>query len=148
MRKYIFIGAGTAAGAILRYLIREIYIDHYQEVVPLNTLIINVTGCFVLAVVLMLSIEILELSPNLRLGIATGLIGAFTTFSTFCKETVEVLYQGYYFSAISYVVISAFLGFMATYFGIVIAREVIAKRIKERRNSKLDESKAAESEEE
>ena len=148
MRKYLYIGAGGAIGAVLRYVIKGIHFDHYQEVVPLNTLMINVVGCFILAVILTLSIEILEFNPNIRLGIATGLIGAFTTFSTLCKETVELLYQGYYFSAISYVVISAFLGFMATYFGIIIAKEVIAKRIKERRNSKPDEPDAIESEEE
>lgn len=148
MRKYLYIGVGGAIGAVLRYMIEGIHLDHYQEVVPLNTLIINVIGCFILAVILTISIEILELNPDLRLGIATGLIGAFTTFSTLCKETAELLFRGYYFSAISYVAISVFLGFMATYFGIIIAKEVIAKRIKERRISTPDEPDTTESEEE
>jgi len=145
LRKYLFIGAGGAIGAVFRYVIKEIPIC--PEIMPLNTLIVNVAGCFVLAVVLTVSIEILEFGPNLRLGIATGLIGAFTTFSTLCKETAELFYRGYAFSAIFNVVISAILGFAATYFGIAVATEVIIMRIKDWQNSKHDKPTDAESEE-
>lgn len=133
MRKYVYIGIGGFCGAILRFLIKGIHIYHYHENVPINTLFINITGCFLLALVLTVALEITGFSSSLRLGIGTGLLGAFTTFSTLCKETVGFIYQGYYFSAVSYITVSTMLGLAATYFGIVVAREVIVGRIKHKR---------------
>lgn len=135
MKKYIYIGMGGVLGAILRYIIKGGHICHYNENVPLNTLIINVTGCFILALVLTVAFEVWEFDPNLRLGIATGFLGAYTTFSTLCKETVTLLHQGDYFSAISYITVSTMLGLAAAYFGIVLAREVISKIVKKDKDS-------------
>jgi len=80
-----------------------------------------------LALILTVSFEIWEFDSDIRIGITTGLLGAFTTFSTLCKETAELLGSGDYFSAVSYVTVSAMLGLGAAYFGIVLAREVLAK---------------------
>lgn len=130
MKKYIFIGGGGFIGAILRFFIEGIHIYNYKENIPLNTLIINITGSFLLALILTIAFDVLEIDANIRLGIATGLLGAFTTFSTMCKETTRLIINGDYFSAISYITISTLLGLSAAYFGIVVAREVVAKLIK------------------
>jgi CrcB protein len=130
MRKYIYIGIGGLLGAISRYLIKGIKIYHYHENVPLNTLIINITGCFILALVLTIAFEVWKFDASLRLGIATGFLGAYTTFSTLCKETVGLIYQGDYFSAITYITDSTIVGILAAYLGIVIAREVVSKLVK------------------
>lgn len=82
-----------------------------------------------LALLLTLALEIFEIDESIRLGIATGFLGGYTTFSTLCKETVTLLVSGYYFSAITYLTMSTVLGLAAVYLGIVVAREVIAKRI-------------------
>jgi len=129
MRKYIFISIGGILGAVLRYLIKEVHIYHYHENIPLNTLIINVTGSFILALVLIVAFEVWEFDASLRLGIATGFLGAYTTFSTLCKETVGLIHQGDYFSAISYITVSTMVGLAAAYFGIILAREVVSKLI-------------------
>jgi CrcB protein len=71
-----------------------------------------------------------EFDTSLRLGIATGFLGAFTTFSTLCKETVSLIHQGDYFSAVSYITVSTMLGLAAVYFGIVLAREAVAKLVR------------------
>ncbi|MGE5493729.1 MAG: fluoride efflux transporter FluC [Burkholderiales bacterium] len=55
--------------------------------------------CFLLALIMSVALELLELNSNLRLGIATGLLGAFTTFSTICKEASSLIFQGLYFQA-------------------------------------------------
>ena len=130
MRKYIIIGCGGFLGAILRYLIKGIQIYNFHGNLPLNTLIINVTGTFILALVLTIAFEIWNFDSNIRLGIATGFLGAYTTFSTLCKEIVELLYKGHYFIGISYIVVSIMFGIVAVYFGIVLAREVISKLVK------------------
>lgn len=130
MRKYFFISIGGILGAISRYLIKGLYIYYYHEDVPLNTLIINVTGSFILALVLTVAFEVWEFDANVRLGIITGFLGAYTTFSTLCKETVDLIHQGDYFSVITYLTDSTIAGIAAIYFGIVLAREVISKLVK------------------
>lgn len=135
MRKYVFIGLGGILGTFLRYYIRNIQIYHYHENIPINTLAINVLGSFILALILTVAFEIWEINANLRLGIATGFLGAFTTFSTLCKETVELMHAGDYFSAISYITVSTVLGLVAAYFGIILAREVVYKYVKNSGNS-------------
>lgn len=140
MRKYVFIGLGGTLGAVLRFLIKGINLYHYNEKVPLNTLFVNVAGCFILALVLTAAYEIWEFDAAIRLGIATGFLGAFTTFSTLCKETAGLLYQGYYFPAIAYVILSAVFGLAAVYLGMISAREVVAKLVKKDKEE-LDDTK-------
>lgn len=130
MRKYILIGIGGFLGAILRYWFRGVPIYHYHENVPLNTLIINVTGSFIVALILTVAFDVWEFNADIRLGIATGFVGAYTTFSTLCKETVALLYQGNYFSAVTYVSVSTMVGIAAVYFGVVVAREAVSKLVK------------------
>jgi len=127
MRKYIFIAIGGMLGAILRYAIKNIHIYNYKEVIPINTLFINVSGSLLLALILTIAFEIFEFDADIRLGIATGFFGAYTTFSTLCKETVNLMAQGDYYSSISYLGFSVMLGLSATYFGVVLAREVVSK---------------------
>jgi len=127
MKKYIYIGCGSFIGAVLRFLIKGIQIYNYHENVPLNTLFINILGAFIMAFILTIAFEVWEFDSDIRLGVTTGFLGAFTTFSTLCKETVGLMQNGDYFSAISYMTVSVMLGFGAAYFGIVIAREIGSK---------------------
>lgn len=149
MRKYIYIGAGGVFGAILRYYIKNIHLYHYKELIPLNTLLINITGSFILALVLTIAYEIWDFDSNIRLGIATGFLGAFTTFSTMCKETVSLIESGNYYSALSYITTSTVLGLAVAYFGIIIAREVVSKLVnKEDYEVAIQEECASDSQEE
>lgn len=132
MQKYILIGCGGFLGAIVRFLIKGVPIANYHENIPLNTLIINVSGAFLLGLILTTAFEVWEFSPDIRLGIATGFLGAFTTFSTMCKETVTLIMNGDYFSAVSYLTVSVMLGLAASFFGVVLAREVGSKLFKNR----------------
>lgn len=127
MRKYIYIGCGSFIGAVLRYLIKGIQIYNYHENVPLNTLFINILGAFIMAFILTIAFEVWTFDSDIRLGVTTGFLGAFTTFSTLCKETVGLMQNGDYFSAISYMTVSVMLGLGAAYLGIVVAREVGSK---------------------
>jgi len=130
MRKYFLIGLFGFFGAILRYLIEQIEWESYHEYIPLNTLFITIVGCFLLGVFITIVLEISDFNPNIRIGIATGFLGAFTTFSTYCKETGHLVLDGYYFSAISYLIDSLTLGFVAIFFGVALAKKLIANRMK------------------
>lgn len=125
MRKYIFIGLGGMSGALLRFLMKQIPIPLPVGVFPLNTLIINISGCLALGFVLTLSLDILDFDPDIRLGIATGFIGAYTTFSTVCKEITNLLFTGHYFLAFLYLILSCGLGFLCVYLGTILARKFI-----------------------
>lgn len=129
MKNCLYIGIFGFFGAILRYFIKNIQIFNYKEAVPINTIIINVTGSFLLALILTIAVEVWEIREEIRLGIATGFLGAYTTFSTLCKDTVTLISSGLYFSALSYVTVSAVLGLCAAYLGVVVAKEYISKII-------------------
>ncbi|MDD4715285.1 MAG: CrcB family protein [Oscillospiraceae bacterium] len=147
MKKYILIGSGSFLGTICRYLLKTVHFGGFHEWIPLNTLMINVSGSLVLALILTVALEIWSFDPDLKLGITAGFVGAFTTFSTLCKETVGLMRAGNYSSAISYLAISAILGLGAAYLGTVLAKKLGAKYFRKKKpNHKPDFLMGAESE--
>ncbi len=130
MRKYVFIAAGGALGALLRHFLTNSAIQGLWGALPAGTLIVNLAGCFALAFFLTLSLEVLHISPHLRLGIATGVLGAFTTFSGVCREVAALATGGLYGSAAVYILLTVLCGFAATYLGVVLAREAERRKLK------------------
>lgn len=124
LHKYIYIGLGGFAGAILRYSIGQLHIRNVYEAFPLNTLFINISGAFLIALILTITFEIRLMDADVKLGITTGFLGAYTTFSTLCKETVALMFIGDYFSAISYIIVSVILGLGAAYLGSRLAHRI------------------------
>jgi fluoride exporter len=127
MRKYVYIMIGGALGAMLRLAIKSISFGQYQGRFPLNTLLINITGTFILALFLTMSLELLEIGADIRLGISTGFLGAYTTFSTLCKEAATLILSREYITAASYLTASTILGLAAAYLGVVLARKTIGR---------------------
>lgn len=129
MRKYILIGIGGFVGAILRFLLKNtLWIA--SSPLPAATLLINISGSFVLGLFLTLAYEIWELEADLRLAAATGFLGAFTTFSTLCKETIGLFDMKQGLSFIVYPIVSVVFGLLAVYLGIALAKEFIQHRVK------------------
>lgn len=129
MKKYFLIGTGGALGAILRFAIKSINFNIYKGAIPLNTLIINLTGTFVLALISTIAVEIIKFDDDIKLGITTGFIGAYTTFSTMCKETIGLINKGLNFSAILYIALSTILGLCFAYLGVITARKGVSRLI-------------------
>lgn len=123
MRKYVFISAGGALGALLRHWLTAPDMQSLWAPIPAGTLTVNLAGCFALAFFLTVSLGMLHISPHLRLGIATGVLGAFTTFSGVCRETADLLSAGSYGPAAAYILLTLICGFGATYLGVVLARK-------------------------
>ena len=137
MKKYLFIGLGGFIGATLRYLSGMMAFPALADRVspilagfPVNTLLINLSGCFVLALFLNIALELWELSPELRLGIATGFLGALTTFSTLCGEIASLVSARLFLTAFAYLMASIVLGAVLIYLANVLGREVIRLKIK------------------
>lgn len=127
MKKYVFIGAGSFTGAILRVLIKNMHIFDFLTL-PVDTMIINILGVFILSFFVTLTFETLD--SDFITGITVGLLGAFTTFSTLCKDSVSMLNTGNHLFAGIYICVSIVLGIGAAYLGTMFARLLNYKSIK------------------
>lgn len=127
MRKYVYIGCGGFAGAILRYLIGQLSMAGGDLRFPVHTLLINVSGAFLLAFLLTAALAAWAPDADVRDGVTTGFLGAFTTFSTLCKEAAALLNAGAYIPAVSYLAASVALGLGAAYAGAALARKAAAR---------------------
>lgn len=109
------VGAGGVIGALLRYAIGLFAADLWHGVFPLGTLCINLAGCLLLG---WLTTSLFKIIPELwQTGLGTGVIGAFTTFSTFSAETIGLARSGHYWLAAVYVLVSAGGGLFFAYIG-------------------------------
>lgn len=113
-----FLGA-AAAGATARYLIDGFVQDHADGAFPWGTLVVNVTGCFVLGLLAGLGLYH-QLGQTSRTVLGTGAMGAYTTFSTFTFETVRLAQEGAAKVALRNVAASLIVGFAAASAGLAL----------------------------
>jgi fluoride exporter len=104
----IAVGIGGFIGAIVRYSIGKVIF--IRSGFPLATLLINLLGCLFLGWFFTITAKRVKMNPNLKLAIGTGFTGAFTTFSTFSVETLNLLKNEQYGFALFYVLASIFGG--------------------------------------
>ena len=112
--QWLAIAFGGAVGALMRHLISLWSYPVFEGRFPLGTLIVNVTGAFLIGVVYVLIVERGLLGQEWRLLLMTGLFGALTTFSTFSLETLLLWHNGQPLTALAYVSISLVLCLAAT----------------------------------
>lgn len=98
MLKIFCVGIGGCAGSILRYLISLYAPKIWGEHLPYGTLIVNVVGGLLIGFIMDLCLQN-NVSLEIRLFLTTGIIGGFTTFSTFSYETINLFSSGRYLSA-------------------------------------------------
>ena len=122
MTRFLVVAAGGAAGAVARYGVTLIVAMFWKRDFPLATFLINVSGSFILGFFSTLTAERLGVDPIWRLLIATGFVGAYTTFSTFEYETERLTEAGALSWGIINVVSSVVVGFIAVRLGVVLAR--------------------------
>ena len=115
------IGVGGAAGAIARYLLGNYVGSRFGFRFPYGTLLINVSGSFLVGVSMALLARTTA-SPNWRYLIPIGFIGAYTTFSTFEYETLRAIQDGQLATGLLNVVVSVVTGFVAVWLGDVIGK--------------------------
>ncbi len=123
MIQWMAIAAGGCIGALLRFWLSNAVYAILGRGFPYGTLVVNVLGSFFMGVLFVLFIERLSLGPAWRAGTLVGLLGAFTTFSTFSLETVHLLQQGRGVAAALNAVSSVGACLTATWLGLVVARQ-------------------------
>src|SRR5437867_2289116 len=116
------VAAGGAAGAVARYSVTLAVAMFWKRDFPLATLLINVSGSFILGLFSTLAAERMAIDPLWRLLVATGFVGAYTTFSTFEYETQRLTEIGAAGWATLNVLASVVAGFLAVRLGVMIAR--------------------------
>jgi len=121
---YAWIIAGAVAGAPLRYFLGSRVGAGEWGPFPAGTLFVNVTGCFLIGLILGLSEERGGLSREARLLLVTGFLGSYTTFSAFGWETYSLARGDEVARAAANVVLSVVLGIAAVWMGASLARTV------------------------
>lgn len=120
----IGIALGGALGAVCRYLFGNLITRMMGSSLPWGTFIINVVGCFFMGVLMTLIVERQLLPAAWRLFLCVGLLGGFTTFSSFAYEGLTLLLQGNSAAALGYIGGSIFLGLVAVGVGVLVARAI------------------------
>lgn len=123
MKQLLFVAAGGAAGALLRYAIAltvTVRPGHW----PLSTLLVNIVGSLLIGVVYVLIVERATLHPDWRYVLMVGVLGALTTFSTFSLEALLLVEAGHWGAALAYTLGSVVLCLGAASMGIWLARSV------------------------
>ena len=112
MIKFINLVVGGAAGTIARYLLAGAVYRFTGTGFPYGTLIVNISGCFILGLLASLSDKKFMLGPDGRLLLMIGFCGAFTTFSTLIFETDNLVRDGQATRAFTNIFASVILGFV------------------------------------
>jgi CrcB protein len=122
MSKTLLVAFGGMLGSVLRYWATGLVHRLYGGTFPVGTLTVNTLGCFAIGAVLALLEDRQVLSPEVRVFLAVGILGGFTTFSAFGYETLELMRRGAAFFALVNVACNVGLGFVAVWLGVRFGR--------------------------
>jgi len=124
MKMLLCIAGGGAAGALLRYAAAGLVQRAASGTFPWGTLSVNLAGCLMLGA-LWAMFEALSVSPNVRALLGVGLLGAFTTFSTFSIESLNLLRDREYLLAGANVLGSCAGGLLLVWVGMLAGRAIV-----------------------
>jgi fluoride exporter len=124
MSQVLAIAIGGAAGSVLRYWLSTGVYTWLGRSFPYGTLVVNVLGSMVMGVLFVLLTERFAASGILRAGLLIGVLGGFTTFSSFSIETFNLIEQGAIVKAAGNMAASLILCIGATWFGVMLARQI------------------------
>jgi CrcB protein len=119
--QYLWIGLGGFLGANARYLLQQWAAHQWGPDFPYGTMLVNISGSFTIGLFLTLATEQLVVSPEVRLFVAVGFLGGFTTFSSFSFETLRLIAQGGWWAAGLNFIGNIVLGFGGVLLGVLLA---------------------------
>jgi CrcB protein len=121
MKIILLVGLGSFIGGISRYLVSLFIQNKVLSTFPYGTLAVNIIGCFLIGIIYGFS-DRGNMNAEWRIFLATGIMGGFTTFSSFSNETVSMLRDAQYLQAVSYIAFSLIVGLAATFAGISLIK--------------------------
>ncbi len=124
MNNLLLVAAGGAIGASLRHLVNVASLRVWGPSFPWGTLIVNIAGCFAMGVLVEVLARRFNASNELRLFMATGILGGFTTFSAFSLDVAVLWEKGASTAALAYVLASVLGATLAVFAGLWLARAI------------------------
>jgi fluoride exporter len=124
MVKLFWICMAGALGTGARYLVGLWADQRLGKAVPYGTLLVNVAGCFLMALVMQVSLRTASISPALRLTLTVGFMGGLTTYSSFNYDLARYLQSGAYGTASLYFCLTVVLCLLASSLGVIVASSV------------------------
>ncbi|HKO16565.1 MAG TPA: fluoride efflux transporter CrcB [Gemmatimonadaceae bacterium] len=123
-----YIALGSAFGGAARYYLGSFIQQRAGSGFPVGTLIVNITGSFLLGLLLRYALGTESISPEVRALLTTGFCGGYTTFSTFTYDTLMLVEDGQHQRALVYVLLSVIASLIGAWLGFTAARELLALR--------------------
>jgi fluoride exporter len=124
LTQMLSIAAGGAAGALLRFWVSNGVYALLGRGFPYGTLAVNVIGSLLMGLLYVFFLERMTVSPELRGAVLIGLLGSFTTFSTFSIETLNLIEQTEFMKAGLNTLLSVSACLIAAWFGLVLGRQI------------------------
>lgn len=124
VERFFLISAGAILGANARYWVGDWAAQKFGTAFPYGTLLINLSGSFLIGIFLTLTTERFLIDPRWRLLVAVGFLGAYTTFSTFSYESFNLFSRGQWLAALLNALGSTLVGILAAGFGVVLGRSL------------------------
>ena len=128
MRVFWSVAVGAGLGGLARYYLTGVIQQRAGADFPAGTLIVNITGSFLLGFIMRFALQSGAISPEVRALLTTGFCGGYTTFSTFSYETALLLDDGEYPRAGLYIVASVAVALLGTFLGFAAAQRLLALR--------------------
>jgi len=125
---YLAVAIAGFLGAITRAALGKAIKGLVVTVFPLGTFVINLTGCFILSFFLTLTLERLKINPRLRLAIGTGFLGAYTTFSTFSVESINLVKSHQMWVSLAYILGTSMGCVVLAWIGAAVSKLITEQR--------------------
>lgn len=120
---YLFVAIGGMCGAVSRHFLFSLLAEKSLKF-PYSTFVVNIIGCFLMGVIVEIFAQKSHLPAEIKLLLTTGFLGAFTTFSTFSLDIVELFNKSSVLSGLSYITLSVVCGVLSLYGAICLVRSL------------------------
>jgi len=125
LARFLMVAAGGALGSMARYWVGGWAPRIFGQAFPYGTLIVNTVGSFLVAVIMSVGLRTTVISPNLRLFLTVGVMGGFTTYSSFNYETLALFQQRLWMTGVLNMAVTGLGCLLAGVLGLALAQATI-----------------------
>src|SRR5258706_2278526 len=124
IKQCLAMGMAGSLGALARFFVAKHLESKFETNLPLGTMVVNLSGCFILGFFMAVTSGRLAVSDTTKLAIGVGFVGAYTTFSTLMYDSVKLSQDGEHYKAGLNLLISLLVGLAAVWLGAICGRRI------------------------